>query len=708
LAIARDRLRQADTRANQHNSLRLEETAQKGSYERSLAEIEAIKAQIAELDAATLQVDSLTPLAESASTLQERLQEHERARKQSDAIAEAGRQLETLEKTAGQIRLSIHDVKSRISEERAPLQIEEPGSVDVLSEIANLLTIALSRDTDGLQAQLSALERCIGLSTAAANEQKRLTSYLERAGHIETELREILANGDPAKDVETAVTAAGEARKAESAARARLAEDEKQRARLESLSARLASGQFDEPCPTCGRPYDPAAIEQDLLALRVQIETLSENIQRGISEAEEAATKAVLAEQQEASARKRLQQLAHCKSRLEQSGPHIEEAREACALASSALSAALHATGRDTVPSGDDIDAVRAELLTAQRQQQEVPLLEALRRDYQLNAGQIEAARAHRINLGADTYDRSAHAADTEAWRSASDASAQIAVLLQRIASRQAVQDRLSAAETRSRSIAGEIEKTQEAIRLLAFSPEEHAAARDAEQAEREHYERLLHEQHELKSLLTAAENALIGIDAEETRLKALLQSSIDAHVAADELDRMYREFSRFEQYVARAVTPALAEITSQLVSAVTEGKYDRVEFSEDFGIEVFDGDDDHFPLSQFSGGERDVIALCARLALSQFLGGQSGSPPQFVVMDEVFGSLDKTRRENLMDTLNRLVDDSGAFRQLFVISHVDDVRASTAFDEVWRVEEGPDGSSQLEQLSSGSVPVDL
>ena len=44
----------------------------------------------------------------------------------------------------------------------------------------------------------------------------------------------------------------------------------------------------------------------------------------------------------------------------------------------------------------------------------------------------------------------------------------------------------------------------------------------------------------------------------------------------------------------------------------MTDGKYDRVTFDEDYGIEVFDNTDEKFPLETFSGGERDAIALAA------------------------------------------------------------------------------------------------
>ncbi len=157
-------------------------------------------------------------------------------------------------------------------------------------------------------------------------------------------------------------------------------------------------------------------------------------------------------------------------------------------------------------------------------------------------------------------------------------------------------------------------------------------------------------------------------------------------------------EFTEFDRYVAARVTPALAEHTSELLAAVTEGKYDRVEFDENYGLRIYDADE-RFPVEAFSGGERDVAALCARLALSRLIGGQAAHPPGFLVLDEVFGSLDQDRRVQVLETLGTLATNTEAFRQLFIISHVDDVRTSPIFDEVWRVTE-VEGVSRLESLN--------
>jgi exonuclease SbcC len=173
----------------------------------------------------------------------------------------------------------------------------------------------------------------------------------------------------------------------------------------------------------------------------------------------------------------------------------------------------------------------------------------------------------------------------------------------------------------------------------------------------------------------------------ERDRLQRLAEEADRRGREADELDRMYREFGEFDKFVADHVGPLLAETTERLL------KYDRVRFDENYGIEVYDGDE-CFKLEGFSGGERDVVALCARLAMSELVGSSAVRPPRFLVLDEVFGSLDVERRTQLLETLGSLAS-SGHFQQMFIISHVDDVQLSPVMNEAWTIEER-DGVSRI------------
>ena len=70
--------------------------------------------------------------------------------------------------------------------------------------------------------------------------------------------------------------------------------------------------------------------------------------------------------------------------------------------------------------------------------------------------------------------------------------------------------------------------------------------------------------------------------------------------------------------------------------------------------------------------------------------------PPRFLVLDEVFGSLDSERRGQLLQTLGALAS-GGHFQQMFIISHVDDVQQAPVMNEAWTIEER-DGVSRVVQ----------
>ncbi|MGI8405739.1 MAG: ATP-binding protein, partial [Thermomicrobiales bacterium] len=215
-------------------------------------------------------------------------------------------------------------------------------------------------------------------------------------------------------------------------------------------------------------------------------------------------------------------------------------------------------------------------------------------------------------------------------------------------------------------------------------------------------------ERHAAQIVVRDAHQALESLEKDQTRVAGLALSADQRQREADTFDRMYREFTEFDKYAAAHYTPILSDLTSELVREVTDGKYDRVEFDSNYGIEVFDGTEEHFSLATFSGGERDAIALCARIALSRMIGGQATSPPGFLVLDEVFGSLDRDRRTRLLDMLGALASTGDGFQQMFIISHVDDVRIAPMFDELWRVEETAEGESKIHNLLTGTEIDDL
>ncbi|MBX3071567.1 MAG: SMC family ATPase [Thermomicrobiales bacterium] len=706
LEAARTVAQSEEERANRFNALRLEETELTGRLARTAVEIEGNRKTVIEIDLADKQIDELQPLAARAESLAAAVAEHEHQRTLTERAGELKRRLLALDQSAQSIFGTIDTVAARLEPEPRRA-IGDLAADQIAAGIDQLIEAASAIQSSALQERLSQLERCSALARSLDEQQSRAARYDNEVAGIAAAIAAISAD-PPQESLNQAEQDRNAAASDRTAAMATVGTLTTQRATLEGLRARLESGRFDEPCPTCGRPYLAEDLERDVAALQSQVESLDLQIGELNARAAEAEKRVAESAARIDQARSRLAELERQRSRLASSEEPIAEAKAQLERTRAQFEELLAALDRAEAPSEGDIAAARASLQTARDREQEAPLLRQLKRDYETNQADHTQVERDLASIGPFDYDQSRHQMDIGEWRIASDAVAKIDVLLKTVASRETIEASLATAENQSRSTEAQIVTVRAAIEVLAFQPDALAAARAEQRLLQSSYESGLAELNQAERELARAENSLASIEQEEKRLQRLLSASIDSQRLADEFDRMYREFSRFEQYVARTVTPAIAEITSQLVASVTEGKYDRIEFTEDFGIEVFDGEDDSFPLSQFSGGERDVIALCARLALSQFIGGQSATPPQFVVLDEVFGSLDRVRRENLMETLQKLIAESGVFKQLFVISHVEDVQTSAAVDEVWRVRETAEGISQLEQLTGVSLPEEL
>ncbi|MGD9962380.1 MAG: SbcC/MukB-like Walker B domain-containing protein, partial [Thermoplasmata archaeon] len=95
-------------------------------------------------------------------------------------------------------------------------------------------------------------------------------------------------------------------------------------------------------------------------------------------------------------------------------------------------------------------------------------------------------------------------------------------------------------------------------------------------------------------------------------------------------------------------------------------------------------------PLKRFSGGESDLANLALRLAISRIIAERTGANPiNFLILDEIFGSLDPDRKRSVMVALTGL---SAQFRQIFLITHIDDIK--DLMGNVIRVEQAEDGTS--------------
>jgi DNA repair protein SbcC/Rad50 len=161
---------------------------------------------------------------------------------------------------------------------------------------------------------------------------------------------------------------------------------------------------------------------------------------------------------------------------------------------------------------------------------------------------------------------------------------------------------------------------------------------------------------------LDAAEAARREYDRVAERLRVLNAQRL----VHDELDNAFRDL---RGDLNDALRPELSEIASSFLGSLTDGRYNRLDLDDRYDINILE---DGIAKPVISGGEEDLANLVLRLAISQMIADRSGQPFSLLVLDEVFGSLDAARRDNVLELLHRLED---RFEQVILITHIESVR---------------------------------
>ena len=204
-----------------------------------------------------------------------------------------------------------------------------------------------------------------------------------------------------------------------------------------------------------------------------------------------------------------------------------------------------------------------------------------------------------------------------------------------------------------------------------------------------------------------------LKISKEYTEKKTLYQERTKElerlHRAKDELKTMKKKqkelediilvygilqdaFKQIPVQIQSRLRPRIRKETSALLNEVTEGKYPFIDLESDYSVTVY-YDGNYYPISRFSGGEKDLINLCLRVGISRVLVSLSSQKSfariQSLFLDECFGSFDIERRKNLLAALTQL---RTYFAQIVLITHIEEVKQ--ALPEAFLVEELEDGSS--------------
>lgn len=174
----------------------------------------------------------------------------------------------------------------------------------------------------------------------------------------------------------------------------------------------------------------------------------------------------------------------------------------------------------------------------------------------------------------------------------------------------------------------------------------------------------------------------------------AVLQSDKRLH---DELDRAFNDI---RTDLNQQLRPEISELASAFLDDLTDARYSELELDDQYNIIVLE---DGVPKPVISGGEEDLANLVLRLAISQMIAERAGQTFSLLILDEVFGSLDESRRHNVVELLRRLHD---RFEQVILITHIESVREGLDRVVTVRYDE-ESGSSRVEQSAGGAVRFD-
>ncbi len=278
----------------------------------------------------------------------------------------------------------------------------------------------------------------------------------------------------------------------------------------------------------------------------------------------------------------------------------------------------------------------------------------------------------------ADTYDADRHEA-VRVERRALDALVTLGAQLQvKVEQRDRLQQDTRAAQQSLAALSDRLAALRAAIAESGFSEpaflelrtSHDAAERAVQKAELD----LANAQGDAKAADVALAQAHRRIKERVSQVKRTKRAKRDL-LLHDELDKAFHDL-RLE--LNAAMRPELADRASAFLTELTDGRYNALELDEQYRVLAIE---DGFPKPVISGGEEDLANLVLRLAISEMVAERAGQPLSLLVLDEIFGGLDESRRQNVVELLRRL---GNRFPQVVLITHIESVREGV--DRVLRV----------------------
>jgi exonuclease SbcC len=190
----------------------------------------------------------------------------------------------------------------------------------------------------------------------------------------------------------------------------------------------------------------------------------------------------------------------------------------------------------------------------------------------------------------------------------------------------------------------------------------------------REKHQGIILEQKEQEGDKNLINQQIKSIEKSIEEQQKLIKKLGDERRDVQRLSILSEVMDSYRTYLISQIRPTLSSHASELFDELTEGKYSQIVLDEDYNLLVYD-QGKPYRIERFSGGEEDLANLCIRLAISEIITERAGSIFNFIILDEIFGSQDQIRKQNIIKALNSF---SSKFRQIFLITHVEDIKHFT------------------------------
>jgi exonuclease SbcC len=345
----------------------------------------------------------------------------------------------------------------------------------------------------------------------------------------------------------------------------------------------------------------------------------------------------------------------------------------------------------------DDVSKLERRLTKVQLAVQE---LAQLSRDLQAKETRYAQVTADRVALpsGYDAARRAAVERELQRLRPLDARATRLATQLERRGALESERDRAAAGMTAAQT---RVEASSARRDVLSFSEQRYADLRAR-------HERAASELRTAELDAVAAAGEQTGAHAAVARAAQAREELERARATLDALDRQKRLHDELDRAYTDLRTdlnvqlrPEMSELASAFLAELTDARYDELELDDSYNLTVLE---DGVPKPVISGGEQDIANLCLRLAISQMIAERAGQTFSLLILDEVFGSLDESRRQNVVALLRGLQD---RFEQVILITHIEQVREG--LDRVISVRYDEErGSSVVEQLDPSLVDAEL